>query len=88
MKIFVLLTLIFLSLVRAQNQTRAQFRQRFQPQDFIFDIVNKPKDSIGLGGEIKLVTAVELPALSEEGVSLVLVSLEPCSTKKFLKLTI
>ena len=79
MKFLVIFILFCISLALAQNQTRAQFRQRFQPKDFVFDIGRKPKDSIGLGGKIKIVTSEELKSLSGEGVALVLVDLEPCS---------
>jgi oxalate decarboxylase/phosphoglucose isomerase-like protein (cupin superfamily) len=79
MEFFFALLIFCISLVAAQNQTRAQLRQRFQPQDFVFDVGRKVKDSIGLGGIIKIVTSEELKSLSGEGVALVLLELEPCS---------
>ena len=76
---FLFIIIFGLSLESAQSQTRAVLRKKFQSQDFVFDVRNKPKDSTGEGGEIRMVTALQMPSLAGEGVSLVNIILGPCS---------
>lgn len=58
--------------------TAASRRARFDSEDFVFDLDGSNATSTGAGGEVRPLTVSQLPSLSKEGISLTLVSLDPC----------
>ena len=58
--------------------TRQAFRQQFNNKDFVFDL-NKQPNVGGAGGKVQVANVENFPALSGEGLSLTLVTLDACS---------
>eukprot|EP00921_Rhytidocystis_pertsovi_P001920 GHVQ01003257.1.p1 GENE.GHVQ01003257.1~~GHVQ01003257.1.p1 ORF type:complete len:277 (+),score=31.97 GHVQ01003257.1:976-1806(+) len=74
--------------VLPQGETNSQFyphpvtaveqRDQFLPEEFVFDLFGRAPASNGYGGTIRPVFVGDLPSLKGQGVSYVLIRLEPC----------
>ena len=64
--------------IRYDFPTRQQFRDQFNPLDFVFDLKGK-KPSRTAGGSVRVGNVEDVPALYGEGISAALFTLEPCA---------
>jgi len=76
--LIVLIGSLCLITLAENTESRLKFRQRFQKEDFKFDLA-RITPVIGPGGNAKVVNIDSFPALLGEGLSFALVNLEPCT---------
>ena len=57
---------------------RLDFRQQFNATDFEYDLKNSVNTAKGPSGSIRIATVKQMPSLSGEGLSLGLLSIDPC----------
>ena len=72
------LFMAFFQLVNSQL-LREKIRGDLGADGFVFNLTGKQSDTKGKGGTQKILTAAQSPSLFNEGVSFILLSLEPCS---------
>jgi oxalate decarboxylase/phosphoglucose isomerase-like protein (cupin superfamily) len=67
-----------ISFVSSQSKTRAELRSVFNEADFIFNLAQSEPAQQSNGGSVRVANLINLPALSCEGVSHVLLNIDPC----------
>lgn len=78
-KLFLVVALSWASLIQAQIPlSRQAFRKQFSNRDFAFDLAGSRNTGTGTGGSLRVADIDSMPALSGEGVSSTLFSVEPC----------